>query len=261
MCSWVLHFYCWSPAYCRSKLAYLLLRMDCMAYSTTRSCPPRNRLRVMRRVASWLLVVLFLKVLGSIVFEYRNYFPANFESNFLAGREPFFKGGYRIAFYAHIVSGPLALLIAAFLMFSGKRKPLAFWHRRLGKTLAYLILLVMLPSGFMMATRAFTGLIAGVGFFSLTVATAICVSVAAWHASRRRFSQHQLWATRSFILLCSPLLLRLMTGMTIVLDVESECTCRFAAWGSWLIPMIVLESKWLWQKRWTTDVLIEGEFE
>ncbi len=202
---------------------------------------PMTRLETMKRIAFWLLVVLFFKVLGSIVLEYRNYFPANFESNFLAGRREFFAGSYRYAFYAHIVSGPVALMIAAYLMFSGKRKSLGHWHRRLGKTLAYLVLLVMLPSGFVMATRALTGPIAGAAFFSLTIVTAICVVVASWHASQRRFTIHQVWATRSFILLCSPMLLRLMTGATIVFDVEGQWTYRFAAWGSWLVPLAVFE--------------------
>jgi len=203
----------------------------------------RSRLQTLKRIAFWLSVVLFFKVLAMIVYEYRNYFPANFESNFLSGRESFFSGSYGFAFYSHIISGPICLLIAAFLMFSGKRKSLRHWHRRLGKTLAYLVLLVMLPSGLVMATRALTGPIAGAAFFVLVLATAFCVSLASWHASQRRFAIHQVWATRSFILLCSPMLLRLMTGATIVLEVESEWTYRFAAWGSWLIPLAVFEVK------------------
>lgn len=208
-----------------------------------------SRLEAMKRIAFWLLVVLFFKVLGSIVLEYQQYFPANFESNFLSGRREFFFGSYRFAFYAHIISGPISLLIAAFLMFSGKRKSLRHWHRRLGKTLAYIVLLVMLPSGFVMATRALTGPVAGAAFFTLTFVTAISVIIASWHASQRRFVIHQVWAARSFILLCSPLLLRLMTGATIVFDVEGDWTYRFAAWGSWLIPLTVFEFRRFLRRR------------
>lgn len=215
-----------------------------MSQLATTTREPLSRLQAMKRIAFWLLVVLFFKVLGSIVLEYQNYFPANFDSNFLFGRREFFAGIYRFAFYAHIISGPITLLIAAFLMFSGKQKSLrkwGHWHRRLGKALAYLVLLVMLPSGFVMATRAMTGPIAGAAFFALTIATAFSVCFASWHASQRRFAIHQVWATRSFILLCSPMLLRMMTGATIVFDVEGDWTYRFAAWGSWLIPLTVFE--------------------
>ena len=220
-----------------------------MSQLATTTREPSSRLETMKRIAFWLLVVLFFKVLGSIMLEYRNYFPANFDANFLFGREAFFNGSYRFAFYAHIISGPITLLIAAFLMFSGKRKSLRHWHRKLGKTLAYLVLLVMLPSGFVMATRAMTGPIAGAAFFVLTFITAFSVIVASWHASQRRFAIHQVWATRSFILLCSPMLLRMMTGATIVFDVEGEWTYRFAAWGSWLIPLTVFEVRRLFRRR------------
>jgi len=195
----------------------------------------------MKRIAFWLLIILFFKIVVAILAEYPNYFPANFDSNFLYGREAFFKGSYRFAFYVHIISGPICLLISAFLMFSGKRKSLGPWHRRLGKTLAVMVLLVMLPSGFVMATRALSGPIAGASFFLLTFATAYCVVIASWQASQRRFVIHRLWATRSFILLCSPLLLRLMAGTSIFFEFENEWTYRFAAWGSWLIPLTVFE--------------------
>jgi len=212
-----------------------------LSQTTNLSDRQSDRVETLKAVALWLLGVLFFRVIGSILLEYRNYIPANFESNFLANKAAIFYGTYRIAFYAHIISGPPSLLIAAFLMFSGRRKGLGDWHRWLGKALAFLVLLVMLPSGLVMATEAFTGPIAGWGFAALTATTACCVIMAAWHASQRRFTIHQRWATRSFILLCSPLLLRLFAGATVVLDVESDWTYRFAAWGSWLIPLAIFE--------------------
>ena len=217
-----------------------------MAQITSMAAKRSDRLETMKRIAFWLLIILFFKTVAAILVEYRNYFPANFDSNFLYGREAFFHGSYRFAFYAHIISGPICLLIAAFLMFSGKRKSLGHWHRRLGKTLAITVLVVMLPSGFVMATRALSGPIAGVSFFLLTFATAGCVIASSWYASQGRFANHQVWATRSFILLCSPLLLRLMTGTTIFFEFENAWTYRFAAWGSWVIPLTVFE---LFKKR------------
>ena len=212
-----------------------------MAQITIGTANHSDRLATMKRIAFWLLIILFFKTVASILVEYRNYFPANFDSNFLYGRESFFHGSYRFAFYAHIISGPICLLIAAFLMFSGKRKSFGAWHRRLGKVLAITVIVVMLPSGFVMATWALSGPIAGLSFYLLSVVTAGCVVASSWHASQRRFTIHRLWATRSFILLCSPLLLRLMTGTTILFDIENEWTYRFAAWGSWMIPLVVFE--------------------
>lgn len=215
--------------------------------------PARTRLESLLRITFWLAIALFFKLLGSIVFEYRNYFPANFESSFLSGKRFFFHGSYRAAFYVHIISGPVALLISAFLMFSGGNKSfrssLRRWHAVLGKSLLALVLFAMLPSGLVMASRAFTGPIAGAGFVALTILLSVCIVMAGWHAKKRRFAVHQLWATRSFILLCSPLLLRLMTGATIVLDIESAWTYRFAAWGSWLIPLAIFETQRMMKQR------------
>jgi hypothetical protein len=45
------------------------------------------------------------------------------------------------------------------------------------------------------------------------------------------------------------MLLRMMTGATIVFDVEGEWTYRFAAWGSWLIPLTVFEVRRLLRRR------------
>ncbi len=205
------------------------------------------RLQLLQKVAFWGAVVLFFKTLVMVVAEYRNYFPANFASDFLIGKEGFFHGSYRIAFYVHICTGPIALLIAAYLMFSGLRRDHRGLHRALGKTLVCLTTLLMLPSGMVMATRALTGPIAGVAFFLLSGLTAVCIVMSAWHAKNRRFAVHRVWATRSFLLLTSPLLLRLMTGATIVLDVESDWTYRFAAWGSWFVPLTIFEVRRHWR--------------
>lgn len=62
----------------------------------------------LRRVLPVLTSLLILKVTGAVVLKYRDYFPPDFESDFLRGREPYFSGGYHWAFYIHILSGPIA---------------------------------------------------------------------------------------------------------------------------------------------------------
>lgn len=210
-----------------------------------------KRLELLLLIAFWLLLLLFYRVIVAILLQYQNYFPPNFDSSFLRGREATFNGWYRFAFYAHIISGPPCLLIAAFLMFSGGKTELGPWHRHLGKILATLALLVMLPSGFVMSTRAFAGPIAGFGFAALTVSSAGSILLTAWHAKAGRFVIHQLWAKRSFALLCSPLLLRLFGGAMYVLGTENDWTYRFAAWASWLIPVALFElSRCSFAMRW-----------
>src|SRR5688572_25067520 len=84
-------------------------------------------------VLRWVSVLLILKVTVSIVLGYRNYFPANFEADFLRGREAYFFGPYRAAFYAHIASGPVALLLGLVLISQRFRTRFTSGHRALGK--------------------------------------------------------------------------------------------------------------------------------
>lgn len=89
-----------------------------------------------------------------------------------------------------------------------------------------------------MAATAQAGPIAGTGFAGLTIATAFCVSMTAWNALKRQYDLHRRWATRTYLLLCSPLLLRLIAGATIVAELDNVWTYRANAWVSWIGPLI-----------------------
>lgn len=192
-------------------------------------------------MAAATVVLLLGKVLVSIVSEYVNYFPPNFDAVFLLGREESFRGIYPPAFFVHIITSPIAILLAAYLMVSGKRKSHGTWHRRLGKAQLFLVLGLVAPSGFIMAFWAFSGPIAGVGFGLQAIATAVTVSAAASYAMQRNFPVHQRWATHCFLLLVAPLLFRIVAGILIVTDMESFAAYQANAWLSWIVPMVAYE--------------------
>ncbi len=104
-----------------------------------------------------------------------------------------------------------------------------------------LVLAVVVPSGLVMATQAHAGPIAAYGFASLSIATAACAMMALYFARNRNFRSHPSWAIRCFLLLASPLLLRLISGAAIVTQMESEWFYRLNAWVSWLIPLVIYE--------------------
>jgi hypothetical protein len=210
------------------------------------SVHPPNRIHVLNALAFYLLIALAAKVLFSILYEYRFYFPVDFgESVFLAERKAIFRGTYRVAFFVHILASPVALVLAFLLMFTGSRKWFGAKHRLVGKIQVLLIVIAVAPSGLVMSTEAFSGPIAGWGFATLSVATAVTAIAAGYFASQRKFAVHQVWATRCFILLCSPLVLRLTAGSAFVMNVESELSYRLSAWLCWLLPLIAYE---LWRK-------------
>lgn len=200
------------------------------------------RLVTLRRVIAIAAITLFFRVLIALLAEYRWYFPADFEhSAFLTGRRETFVGSYAAAFYVHILSGPPAILLAFFMMISGGQKWLRPWHRVAGRLLAAIVLGLLVPSGLVMARRAFAGPIAGAGLAALSITTAVCVLVAAYFATKKNFPSHRRWAIRGFILLTSPLVLRLASGVAIAAGWESEWFYRFNAWLSWLLPLVVYE--------------------
>lgn len=207
---------------------------------------PARRMATLKTLALGVIALLDAKVVASIVLQYGDYFPPNFDSAFLVGREKSFTGIYPPAFYAHIIVGPITVLLAAYLMFSGKRKTHQKRHRQLGKLQVLLVLAVLVPSGLIMSVWAFSGPIAGVAFALQSIATGLTAALAARYAMLRKLATHQVWATRCFILLISPLLFRLASGVLIVTESESVEAYQINAWLSWTIPLIAYE---VWRMR------------
>ena len=185
--------------------------------------------------------MLILKVTLTVVMNYRDYLPPNFESDFLLGRDTYFFGAYQWAFYTHIAVGPLTLILGMFLLSDRLRKLFPDWHRYAGRIQVALVLLMLTPSGMWMAMYSATGTVAGVGFASLAVTTGACVWFGWRSAVQRKFAQHRRWMMRCYILLCSAVVLRLTVGFFIVTNIEGEWIYPMTAWTSWLVPLLVFE--------------------
>jgi hypothetical protein len=193
------------------------------------------------RILTFLAGLLIVKVTLSVVLGYRNYFPPDFASDFLRGREAYFSGPYQWAFYAHIASGPVTLVLGLFLIGEKIRLRFPKWHRSLGKVQGVLVLFVLAPSGLWMARYSQTGPVAAAGFSALAVATATCVFLGWRNAVTRRFVEHRWWMWRCFLLLCSAVVIRLVGGLATVTDYDGAWVYPLTAWVSWLGPLAVFE--------------------
>ena len=189
------------------------------------------------------VVLLFAKVFASILIGYADYFPPKFSEGFLVGRRQYFFGIYQYAFYAHLIFGPLALFIGTVLVASGRN-----WinfklinHRKLGKIQAALVLFGVVPSGIIMALPLFIGVRAGGGLMVLAIATGIFMMIAVVKATQRDFSAHQVWATRCYILLLSPLILRIVNGTLLVTGLQTDLLLDLNNWITWMIPLAIYE--------------------
>ncbi len=187
------------------------------------------------------VALLIVKVTLMVVAGYVNYYPPNFQSDFLLGREDYFFTRYQWAFYPHIVSGPLSLLLGLILMSERFRRRFPRWHRYLGRLQTIGVLLVVLPSGLVMAFDAAAGPFATVGFILLTMLTA-GATVLGWRAAvQRQFLVHRRWMQRSYLLLCSAVVLRIIGGLGTILEVKALSFDLLAGWASWVMPLIVFE--------------------
>jgi uncharacterized membrane protein len=206
----------------------------------------KRRTSTVVNVLALLGALLVCKVTLSIVLGYRDYLPPDFNADFLLGRESYFWGRYSCAFYAHLVSGPLSLLVGTVLISEQFRSRFPTWHRRLGRLQVACVLLFLAPSGLWMAFYAISGAIAAAGLGTLAIATAACVALGWRAAVIRRFGDHRRWMQRAYVLLCSAVVIRIIGGLATVAQWDALWIYSISTWGSWLVPLLVFESvRWL----------------
>jgi uncharacterized membrane protein len=207
------------------------------------------RYRILTTVLRWLAAALILRVLVAILANYPDYFPPDFNSLFLQGREATFRGVYVPAFYVHIFSAPFVLFNGLVLLSESVRRRQGRWHRWLGRVQVIALLIFVLPSSAVMSRHAFGGWPAGLSFLVLSAATATCAICGVVHARHHRYDRHRRWMLRTYILICSAVALRLISGTAGLIGVPSpEHAYIFAAWSSWLLPLAAYEIV----ERWPT---------
>lgn len=200
-----------------------------------------------RSLFTVIVALLIMKVTLEVMTGYVNYFPPDFSSDFLHGRDTYF-ARYRWAFYPHIVTGPLALFLGLILMSDRFRMRYPRWHRWLGRVHVANVLLILLPSGFVMGFDAAAGRPAVVSFILLTSLTAFCTAMGWRTAMQRRFAIHRRWMQRSYLLLCSAVVLRILGGLGTVAAVPWLWYDVVITWASWVAPLLVFETAVWWQR-------------
>jgi uncharacterized membrane protein len=122
-------------------------------------------------------------------------------------------------------------------------------HRVLGRVQVAVLLLLVLPTSVVMARHAFGGWPAGVSFLLLSLTTAACAVAGVVQARRRRFHSHRRWMLRCYVLICSAVVLRIVSGTAGLVGVSSpEDAYVVAAWASWLVPLAACEVVTRWNE-------------
>jgi uncharacterized membrane protein len=198
-------------------------------------------------VLAGVVALVVLRVTAAVVLGFRSYFPADFDSDFLQGRESYFYGPYQGAFYTHILSGPLSLILGLILLSDRIRTSYPAAHRMLGRVQGVDVLFVVCPSGLWMAWYAASGPVAAASFGLLAIVTAACTAMGWRAAVSGQYGLHKRWMNRSFVLLCSAVVLRVVGGLGAVLQVQASWYDPAASWACWMIPLVAFEAKGIWR--------------
>lgn len=201
----------------------------------------QTNIRPIFAVLRFVAALVVLKVTTEVVLGYRFYLPADFSVAFLMGRERYFFGLYRWAFYIHLLAGPPTLLIGLLLVNNRFRQARPSWHRQLGKLQVVLVLGLLLPSGFWMSFYAQSGPLAGASFLLLTYLTAYTLIMGWRTAVQRRFVAHRAWMFRNYALLSSAVVLRIFGGIGQVLQIREQLYYTTIAWLGWCLPLLFVE--------------------
>lgn len=147
---------------------------------------------------------------------------------------------YRLPLYAHMIFGPLALVLAPFQFWAGLRNRRRALHGAMGY--AYVIAVTFAGIGALALLPRFAG--------SLWAATGFAILAAGWLFTTLRAvmlaragdtAQHRIWMMRAASLTFAAVVLRLITlplmgtGMTLAQSYD------ITAWASWLIPLLTVE--------------------
>lgn len=137
----------------------------------------------------------------------------------------------------HTLSGPVAIMLASFLILSwwlGTISPLAPPSRLCVVNRAVLTVPQRTSHGLPGLCRSSSRS----RFWHTVTADRRCRSNDSLPRPSQKLCTASTLAERCFLLLISPLILRLIAGAVIVMDVESELTYRLNAWLSWLVPLV-----------------------
>lgn len=190
--------------------------------------------------ASLAVVILLIGVL--ILNGFPSYFPARFDEGFLRLKESFFyRQGYFVGFYAHIVSAPIVLFVGAAQFSRTLRRRAPKVHMRLGQVYAGAALFAAAPGGLLMSLYAYGGWVSRSSFAAASILL-WCYTFVAWrYAVTKDFRRHGRYMIRSYIMISSAVTLRLVHFVLIEVGVGQFAAYQWAAWLSWLPTLLVCE--------------------
>jgi uncharacterized membrane protein len=141
---------------------------------------------------------------------------------------------HQLGIYAHVFGSVIALTLGPSQFVSRLRKNHTALHRWLGRLYLGAGVLIGGSSGLYMASMAFGGIVARLGFSCLAVAW-LYTGLRAYLAIRGgAVAVHRVWMIRNYALTLAAVTLRLYIPMSGVAGIEFEVAYPYIAWISWV---------------------------
>jgi uncharacterized membrane protein len=141
-------------------------------------------------------------------------------------------------FYAHVVVAPFALLVGIWQFLPLTRRN--SYHRWAGRLYVAYVGIASI-AGFVIAMTTNSGKGAGAGFMILAVLWLVTTAKAFLLARAGNFVAHRVWMVRSYALTCAAITLRIIVPMGIAMGQGFTTSYIAAAWGSWIINLLIAE--------------------
>lgn len=194
-------------------------------------------------------ILLFLLAFGIAAYAL-SFFSFKVEDNFLSTKPSVLLENflYRLAFYAHVGGGAVALVIGPFQFLPGWRNRRLSLHRTLGKVYLVAILLSSI-AGFSLAFFANEGIVTGIGFGLLAVSWFTTSLMAYIRIRQKDIALHKEWMLRSFALTFAAVTLRLWLPILLAgFRWPFADAYIFVAYMCWIPNLLVMELIIRWPK-------------
>ncbi len=185
-------------------------------------------------------IILFLMAFGVGLISLR-YFSFEIRDILHERTEALQNMTYYLGFYAHVLFGPIALLIGPFQFLPKFRAKNLKLHRALGKIYVAACLLGGI-AGFVIAFFTFGGWTASLGFILLAVFWIYTTTQAFLKIKNKEVELHRIWMLRSFALTLSAVTLRIWQPILMgVLGFEFIASYEIVAWLCWVPNLLIIE--------------------
>lgn len=147
---------------------------------------------------------------------------------------------YQFGFYAHVLFGPLALIIGPLQFLPKFRARNLTLHRLMGKIYVICCLLGAI-AGFVIAFFTYGGWTSTLGFGLLGVLW-FYTTLQAWLSIRKKeVAEHRVWMHRSFALTMSAVTLRLWFPVLQMAGLDFTLSYQIVAWLCWVPNLLLME--------------------